>query len=229
MRFENLNWFDVEGYLEQDDRLMLVLGACEQHAHLSLLTDVRIPLALGDAASKQTGVLLAPPVNFGVSPYFLDYPGTISLRVSTFLAVVEDVLRSVYAHGFRRILVLNGHGGNTSARELIVELANELEGLRASWYAWFDCSSVEVVLQDHEIKGYHASWFEAFAFNQVKELPEGEKVPPFVPGLMSAEVTRETYGDGSFGGPYRPENQVLEEIFQAALADVRQLLKFEDA
>ena len=71
MRFEDLNWMDVEEYLKQDDRLMIVLGACEQHGYLSLLTDVRIPLTLADAASKQTGVLIAPPINFGISPYFL--------------------------------------------------------------------------------------------------------------------------------------------------------------
>ena len=164
MRFEDLNWFDVERYLEKDDRLMIVLGSCEQHAYLSLLTDTRIPLALGDAASRQTGVLLAPPLNFGVSPYFLAYPGTISLRVSTFLAVVEDLIRSLHQQGFRRMLFLNGHGGNHPAQELIPELANQLTGLRPSWYSWFNSHSVQEVLQRQELKGYHASWMEAFNF-----------------------------------------------------------------
>ena len=72
MRFEELNWFDVKKYLEGDDRLMMVLGACEQHGYLSLTTDVLIPQALGDAASQQTGVLVAPVLNFGSSPYFLE-------------------------------------------------------------------------------------------------------------------------------------------------------------
>ena len=57
MRFEDLSWFDVEKYLQNEDRLMLVLGACEQHGYLSLLTDSKIPLALADAASQQTGVI----------------------------------------------------------------------------------------------------------------------------------------------------------------------------
>ncbi len=57
MRFEDLNWFDVEQYLKTDDRLLLVLGSCEQHASLSLLTDVKIPMALAEAASQKTGVL----------------------------------------------------------------------------------------------------------------------------------------------------------------------------
>jgi len=70
MRIEDLNWMDVENYLKQDDRLILVIGACEQHGYLSLLTDIRIPLALADAASQQAGVLVAPPLNYGASPYF---------------------------------------------------------------------------------------------------------------------------------------------------------------
>jgi creatinine amidohydrolase len=100
MRIEDLNWMDVEGYLQHDDRLMLVVGACEQHGYLSLLSDVKIPLALADAASQQSRVLVAPSVNFGSSPYFLTYPGTLSLRLSTLMDVVEDIVRSAVGQGF---------------------------------------------------------------------------------------------------------------------------------
>ena len=99
MRLEDLNWMDVEKYLEQEDRMMLVIGACEQHGYLSLLTDIKIPLALADAASQQTGILVAPPLNFGLSPYFRDYPGTLTLRVDTLLAAVEDIIRSAHHQG----------------------------------------------------------------------------------------------------------------------------------
>ena len=63
MRLEELNWMDVEEYLKNENRVMLVLGACEQHGYLSLLTDVKIPLALADVVSQRSGVLVAPPVN----------------------------------------------------------------------------------------------------------------------------------------------------------------------
>jgi len=136
MRLEDLNWMDVEKYLQRDDRLMLVLGATEQHAYLSLLTDVKIPLALADSASQATGVLVTPPLNFGSSPYFLAYPGTLSLRVSTLIAAAEDLVRSAYNHGFRRILVLNGHGGNAPARQHLHEVNNALPDLKLNWYDW---------------------------------------------------------------------------------------------
>jgi len=228
MRIEELNWMDVEEYLRHDDRLMLVVGACEQHAYLSLLSDVKIPLALADAASKQSGVLVAPPVNFGSSPYFLTYPGTLSLRLSTLMDVVEDILRSAYGEGFRRILVLNGHGGNSGLKARMTELANALPGLKVQWYAWWMAHSVEAVAVRHEIKPAHANWLEAFPFTRVAELPEGEKTPPRVPSdIMDARLAREVYGDGSFGGPYRVDDAIMQEVFDAALQDVLQLLRFE--
>jgi creatinine amidohydrolase len=227
MRFEELNWFDIESYLEGEDRLMLVLGACEQHGYLSLLTDVKIPLALADAASQQTGVLVAPPLNFGSSPYFLAYPGTLSLRLTTLLDLVEDLVRSAHGQGFRRILVLNGHGGNDGARGRLFELASQLPDLRLAWYAWWQSHSVEAVAQANDLKPTHASWLEAFPFTQVADLPAGEKVPPSVPGIMGAEQARQVYGNGVFGGPYQVENAIMEAVFAAALADVLQLLKFD--
>jgi len=227
MRIEDLNWMDVEEYLKHEDRLILILGATEQHGFLSLLSDVRIPLALADAASQTSGVLVAPPLNFGCSPYFLAYPGTFSLRVSTLIAAVEDLVRSASGAGFRRILVLNGHGGNSPARAQLNELANSLPGVQLRWYDWWLSHSVEAVALKHGLKPAHANWLEAFPFTKVADLPEGSKVSPLVPGLMDAVTARQVYGDGSFGGPYQASEQVMHELFAATLADVLQLLKFE--
>ena len=227
MRLEDLNWMDVEEYLKQEDRLILVLGATEQHGYLSLLTDIRIPMALADAASQASGVLIAPPVNFGCSNYFLAYPGTLSLRVSTLIALMEDVVRSAYQSGFRRILLLNGHGGNSPARTQLTEVANSLPDLQLRWYDWWLSHSVEAVGMKHNLKPSHANWLEAFPFTIVSDLPEKPKVPPRVPGIMNAKTAREVYGDGSFGGSYQASEEVMHEIFAACLADISELLKFE--
>jgi len=227
MRMEELNWFDIERYLQTDDRLIFVLGSCEQHAYLSLLTDVKVPLALADAASQQTSVLVAPPLNFGSSPYFMGYPGTLSLRMATLLDVVEDLVRSAYQHGFRRLLVMNGHGGNDPARGRLYEILGELPGLRLAWYAWWQAHSVDEVALQHGLKRAHANWLEAFPFTRVADLPEGEKPAPYIPGLLGPQEARQIYGDGSFGGPYSVRLEIMEEMFAASLADVLQLLKFE--
>ena len=228
MRLEDLNWMDVERYLEQDDRLILILGACEQHGYLSLLTDIKIPLALADSASNQVGVLIAPPLNFGVSPYFLDYPGTLSFSVTTMISAVEDIVGSAYRQGFRRILLLNGHGGNTPVRQHMSQVNNDLPGLKMSWYDWWNSHSVQVVAQKHNIKPNHANWLEAFSFTVVGEMPEDSKTPPKVPSaIMDAETTRKVYGDGSFGGPYHVDDAIMQEVLQAALEDVLLLLRFD--
>ncbi len=227
MRFEEMNWMDVEQYLKQDDRLIIITGACEQHGYLSLLTDIRIPQALADAASRVTGVLVAPPLNFGCSPYFLSYPGTISLRISTMLEIVEDVLRSVHAQGFRRVLWLNGHGGNSAIRARINELLNELPGMQAAWYEWWVSHSVEQIAMKYELKPAHANWLEAFPFVRVADVPEGHKPPPHIVGLLNAEKTREAYGDGSFGGQYQVDAAIMDELFAACMEDVLRLLDFE--
>jgi creatinine amidohydrolase len=227
MHFSDLNWMQVEEYLKNDDRLMLVIGSTEQHAYLSLLTDTKIPLALAEAAGKKTGVLIAPPVSFGCSPYFLAYPGTISLRVSTLLAVVEDVVRSAYGQGFRRFLVLNGHGGNAAARAFLDELANELPELQVRWYAWWQTETVGKIAEKYDLPLDHANWTEAFPFTRVGELPDEVKPPVESTDRFNAERVREALGDGSFGGPYQVEDAIMDEIFEACLADVLEKIKFE--
>jgi creatinine amidohydrolase len=228
MRLEDLNWMDVESYLKRDDRLILVIGACEQHGYLSLLSDVKTPLALAEAAAKKCGVLIAPPVNFGSSPYFLTYPGTLSLSLSTLLAVVEELVRSAYGQGFRRMLVLNGHGGNSGLKARLTELANLLPGLQVVWYAWWTAPSVLAVADRYHLRPEHANWLEAFHFNRVAELPVTEKMSPQVRSeVMDAATAREVYGDGSFGGPYQAGIEVMQEIFNAALQDIVQLLEFK--
>jgi creatinine amidohydrolase len=227
MRFEDLNWFDIEHYIQADDRLILVLGSCEQHAYLSLQTDVKIPMALAEAASQKTGVLVAPPLNFGVSSYFLAYPGTLSLRVPTLMAVVEDLVHSAYRHGFRRILILNGHGGNDPVRVQLYEVATALPDLRLVWYVWWQSHSFQKLAEKYALKPSHANWMEAFRFTRVAEMPSDDKVPPHIPGLLGADEARQVYGDGSFGGPYQADEAIMDELFDAILQDVVTLLRFE--
>lgn len=228
MNFTDRNWMQIETYLRTDVRVMLVLGACEQHGYLSVMTDTKIPLALAKAASQKTGVLVAPPVNFGCSPYFLDYPGTISLRLHTYLDLIEDILRSLYGAGFREILILNGHGGNTSVKTHLVELINELPDMNIRWYAWWTTETVANIAAKHNLKTQHANWMEAFDFTRVSTMPgEIKPIPDSGKNILGKKATRNTYSDGSFGGDYLVNESIMEEIFNSCLDDVLDLLKFD--
>jgi creatinine amidohydrolase len=184
-------------------------------------------MAIADAASHQTKVLVAPAVNFGASPYFLAYPGTISLRIATLMDLVEDLVSSLYGQGFRRFLFLNGHGGNESVRSRLYELTNRLANIRVVWYAWWRSHAVENILLEKDLKSYHGGWIEAFPFTRVSPLPDGEKTSSHIPGLLNAEEARKIYKDGVFGGTYQQDEAILEEIFQAAVDDVVAYLAFE--
>jgi creatinine amidohydrolase len=226
MNLADLTWMEAEEYLKKDDRIMLVLGANEQHGYICLSADIRIPQTLAEAASEKSGVMVAPPLNFGCSSYFTAFPGTISLRVSTLLSAVEDIIRSLYGQGFKRILIVNGHGGNEPAKVFLGELANELQGVVLSWYEWWKAPSVQEVAAAHDLKGYHASWLEAFPFLRTHGMPEGEKQPFETSRILSSRETREKLVDGVYGGPYRVSDQIMDEVFQAALRDVIKLLDF---
>lgn len=227
MRFEECNWMDIEEYLKKEDRVILVIGACEQHAYLSLQTDTKIPLALADAVSNETGVIVAPTLNFGISPYFLNYPGTISLRLTTLLDVAEDMITSLYHQGFRKFIILNGHGGNEPVKGRINEILNRHADLQIRWYSWWVSHSVEKIAIENKIKPAHANWLEAFSFTKVSDLPREDKLPPNYPGLLSSEDTRKVFKDGSFGGAYEVDSSIMHKIFHACYLDIINLLDFE--
>jgi creatinine amidohydrolase len=224
MRIEDLNWMDVEAYLQRDDRVMLILGSTEQHGYLSLSTDTRIPQALADAAGKKTGVPVAPPLPFGVSPAFEAFPGTISLTLRTYALLVEEVVRSLQRQGLRGVMVVIGHGGNFPVLPVLNELANEVPGLRFGLHAWFEEPAVTAVAERHQLKTDHANWSEAFSFTRVGELPQGEKPPVVLPAMTGAAETRRLLGDGSFGGPYQAGEAVMQELFEAAVGSLVEAL-----
>jgi creatinine amidohydrolase len=227
MRISELNWMDVEVYLKNEDRIIVVLGACEQHGYLSLQTDTKIPLALADAASERTNVIIAPEITIGVSPYFLSYPGTISIRGEIYIQFVGDFLDSLYQTGFRKILILNGHSGNNIVRTKLVELANSHPELKFSWYSWWESNGVQDLAQKYNLAPEHASWMESFPFTRVADLPVGEKPGVSFTGVLNAAETRAKYGDGSFGGKYQVDDSIMQELFDVCLLDIIHLLNFD--
>ena len=113
---QELTWPEVAAYLESDDIAIFPVGSTEQHGPAGPLgVDSYAAIALAEDAARATGVLVTPPLWFGDSPHHLDFPGTLSLSTETLVAVAKDVVRSLARHGFRKVLVINGHKGTNIA------------------------------------------------------------------------------------------------------------------
>src|SRR3954462_14950684 len=100
MRGHGLNWVALEDYLSRDDRIVLPIASTEQHAYLSLGTDCILAERVSVEAAEPLRVPVLPVLPYGLTPRFAAYPGSPTLRVETFLAVVMDLLESVSAQGF---------------------------------------------------------------------------------------------------------------------------------
>jgi creatinine amidohydrolase len=214
---------DVERYLEQDDRIILITGSTEQHAYLSLLTDILIPSRLALAIAEQEKVLIAPPLNFGISEMFIDFPGTISLSEQTFDSVLSEIVDGLLHYGFRRFFILNGHGGN----RIPAHLADlQLDGMaRIEWYDWWRDNAVREFEIKYNLQLNHANWGENFPFTRVAEVPAETKPPVDLGELQSGRTPRAVLGDGNYGGPYQAHETLMHELFAHVVAEACERLR----
>src|SRR5579872_6379602 len=138
MKIADMNWMQVEQKLQQDGRAVVPVGSTEQHGYLRLTVDAILPERVAAEAAEPLGVPVFPVLSYGVTPYFRDFPGTISLRVDTHLRVVRDILDSMAGSGFRRILIVNGHGGNGAVQQLAQEWAADHPRCRVLFHNWWN-------------------------------------------------------------------------------------------
>jgi creatinine amidohydrolase len=145
-----MSWEEVREYRAREDRVIVPLGATEQHGrHLGLGTDSIEAETIAMRVGERTGIAVAPTLNYGMSHAHLDFPGTLSLRPTTLIAVLEDILRALHRHGFRRVFIVNGHGGNTAALMSAVHLvANDLRDVRVKYFEWWtDAEAYHVIIE----------------------------------------------------------------------------------
>ena len=229
MTISAMNWSQVESYLAGDDRAVLPLGSTEQHAGLSLSVDSILSERVATEAAAPLGVPVFPVQPYGVTPYFLAYPGSVSLRVSTYLALVRDVLDSLHRQGFRRILMVNGHGGNAPAGALAIEWMADHPGTAVKFHNWWNAPKTFAKVQETDPVASHASWMENFPWTRLPGVAQPEAQKPMVDfdrmRVMAPEGVRALLGDGNFGGLYeRPDADMLA-IWEVAVAETRAVLE----
>jgi creatinine amidohydrolase len=229
MRIAAMNWMQVEAYLKQDDRAVLPIGCTEQHAYLSLATDAILAERVAAEAAEPLGVPVFPVMPYGITPNFTAYPGTVSLRVETLCAVVRDALDALAGQGFRRVLVVNGHGGNAPAQATVAEWLGAHPGAQVRWHSWWNAPRVWKKVQEIDPVASHASWMENFPWTRLEhvEMPAGQKPEqPFGQWAhLGPTAIRERLGDGNFAGRYQRADDEMFAIWRTAVEETRALLE----
>ncbi len=229
MRIAEMDWRMVEDWVRHDDRCVLPLGSTEQHAGLSLSTDAILAERVAVEAAEPLGIPVFPVLPYGLTPYFTSFAGSVTLRVATFVAMVRDVLDSLKQTGFRRVLIVNGHGGNQPAMSLAQEWMMDNPDARVRVHDWWRAPLTAAMVQRIDPVAGHASWMENFPWTRLpnREPVEGAKpmvdvdqlraLPPFEVRLM--------LDDGNFGGRYQRDDSQMLELWEVAVLETRALLE----
>ena len=215
IRLQLRSWPEVESYLERCKGVIVPLGSTEQHGPTGAIgTDALTAEAVALEVGRRSGVLVTPAQAFGMAEHHLGFAGTVSLQPSTLLAVLHDVVLSLARHGFERIFVVNGHGGNiATARAAFAQAygtaaARGLPGadrLRCRLSNWFMAGPVMREARElyGDREGHHATPSEiALTLHleptlQAKQRPLPEAAP--AGPIHGPEDFRRRHPDGRMG------------------------------
>ena len=229
MLIAEMNWMQVEEYLTRDDRCILPTGSTEQHAYLSLCVDMILAGKLAEEAGALADVPVYPVLPYGLATQWTAFPGTVTLRIETYLALIRDVLDSVRRAGFRRILLVNGHGGNAPAQGMLREWMMDNPDATVKWHNWYNAPQTWAKVLETDTLGSHASWMENYPWTRLPgvEMPDGAKEPVDLERLMrlNPEQTRALLGDGNMGGVYQRGDEEMLAIWRVAVAETVALLE----
>lgn len=207
----------LEEYLIHDDRIVLPLGSTEQHAYLSLATDSILAERVAVEAAEPLGIPVLPALAYGMTPYFAAFPGSPSIRLETYLALIGELLDSLRGQGFRRFLLVNGHGGNSPVASLT--------GRGVVLHEWWKAPRTLAAVREVDPDASHASWMESFPWTRVPGvlMPPGKKPPTPRVSDDPAEV-RARVGDGSFGGYWERPDDLVMRIWRTGVEETREVL-----
>lgn len=249
MLLQLCTWQEVEAYLQRSTGIIIPIGSTEQHGPTGLIgTDAICPEVIARGVVEETDVLVAPTINIGMAQHHLGFPGSITLRPGTLLAVVRDIVDSLTRHGFDRFYFLNGHGGNiatvTAAFSEIYAQCSlgtappDRLPVRCKLANWWMGARVKKLSQSlfGDAEGSHATPAEVslsyFAYpNAVKTAEMSPKIAP-KGEIFDAADYRRRFPDGRIGSdPSLASIDAGEKLYKAAVKDTlesyRSFLKFQ--
>jgi len=148
MQLQLATWPEVQDYLKDSTGVVMPIGSTEQHGPTGLVgTDALTAEIIGKALGDKIGCLVAPTISVGMAVHHMDFTGSMTLRPSTLIAVIQDYVQSLARHGFTRFLFVNGHGGNIAT-------------VNAAFYEVYSARQSDPRTDNAPVKCQLANWWE---------------------------------------------------------------------
>ena len=241
MQLALATWQEIEDYLRTSRGIIVPIGATEQHGPNGLIgTDHLDAEFVAKGVGDKIGCLVAPTLTIGMSQHHLGFTGSITLRPSTLIAVVGDVVHSLLRHGFERFLFINGHGGNvatvTAAFDEIyaaISLRGDASPVRCKMEFWSSGPRAKALAADlyGEANGSHATAAEVslaqfYQPGAIKHAQMSPKVAPRSKGFFDSADYRRRFPDGRIGSdPSLSSPEHGERLYAAAVEDMIELYR----
>ncbi|WP_456400944.1 creatininase family protein [Persephonella sp.] len=241
MLLENMSYVEVEAYLVEKDIILIPIGSVEQHSPYGLIgTDFITAEAVAREVGKRLDILVAPTITYGMSQHHSGFKGTVTLSPLTLTSLVIDISNSLLNQGFKRLVFINGHGGNINPVKTAfdhIKYQNKQGILQIiSWYLLPEIQEMEKDIFE-ELNGLHATPSEVSitkflrpeAFkNKPKEKKKVEKIETYFP--LSGEEFKKIYPDGRMeSAPWLAKEKygklILEEAVRATANIIKDILK----
>jgi creatinine amidohydrolase len=235
MELKFATWPEVDTYLASSKAIVLPIGSTEQHGPNGLIgTDALCPESLAIALGEKTGALIAPTISVGMAQHHLGFSGSITLRPSTLMLVIQDMLNSLIQHGFDRFYFLNGHGGNIAtvhaafsevyAQASLGSTPTDQSRVRCKLRNWWEAEGVMALSRDlfGDADGSHATCGEVsltqYAYpHSIKSVEMDPPIAPTGP-IYDAADYRKRFPDGRIGSnPSLANPDAGEKLFTLAL------------
>ncbi|MEM8505905.1 MAG: creatininase family protein [Cyanobacteria bacterium P01_D01_bin.1] len=231
-------WPEVEEYLTRSRGIIFPIGSTEQHGPTGLIgTDAICAEAVAHGVGEAADALVGPTINVGMALHHLAFPGSVSLRPSTLIALIQDYIKPLARHGFERFYFINGHGGNVASMKAafsetyaVIADANLPNASRircklANWYKSDAVSQLAEQLYGSQ-EGSHATPSEValtqFVYPEaIKQAQLSPEAAPKGRSIYNAADFRAFYADGRMGsnpGLAKPEHG--QQFYAIAVKDL---------
>lgn len=234
-----MTWCDIKEALRTTNTILIPLGSTEQHGpHLPLETDTLLASKIAEETAKRVNAIMAPPIAFGFSLEHISFSGTITLKPETLMCLIDDVCRSLCNHGFKKIIIVNGHGGNCGLIEAAARrIKQEINVTIALANIWELVTDTLMAQRDSQIGGVtHACEFETSLMlalypekvtpytlpAEIPDLPVHSSMDPCFSGAQVRYIwlTHEFSKSGVLGDPTKASKEKGLLLFKVAVENL---------